>query len=111
MINGIGFSSTCGMESLAPMTEKYQGQQIVSVLRTANKVGALCAVASDLNDDWSAVSSEMYPFTTPIENNCMWQNVADPAQTTGFVALDPKMPENVGINMTDDDNNEYGWVY
>ncbi len=103
MIDGIGFSSTCGMESLAPMTEKYQGQQIVSVLRTANKVGALCAVASDLNDDWSAVSSEMYPFTTPIENNCMWQNVADPAQTTGFVALDPKMPENVGINMTDDD--------
>ena len=103
LINGIGFSSNCGMGPVSATTEKSQGQQTVALLKSANSAGVLCAVASDLNDDWSAVSDSMYAFTTPIENNCMWQNVADPAQTTGFVALDAIEPDKVGVNMTDDD--------
>ena len=45
----------------------------------------------------------MYPYTVPLENNYMWQNVSDTAQTTGFVALDAAAPEETGINMADDD--------
>ena len=39
----------------------------------------------------------------PTENTYLWQNVADPAQTTGFVALDANAPEETGINLADDD--------
>lgn len=103
MISGIGYSSACGMYGTKAITEKSQGQKTVSVLESADKAGVLCAVAADLNDDWSAVSDEMYPFTAPIKNNYLWHNVADPAQTTGFIALDAAEPEEVGINLTDDD--------
>ena len=57
----------------------------------------------DLNDDWSAVSEKMYPFTVPSQNNYLWQNVADPAQTSGFMAISPKTPKQTGINLSDDD--------
>lgn len=103
LVTGIGFSSANGFGDRAGMTEKAQGQQTVALLRAANNTGALAAVASDLNDDWSAVSEELYPFTVPLENNHLWQNVADPAQTTGLLALDAVAPEESGINLADDD--------
>ncbi len=103
MVNNIVFSANCGTGNDDKVTEKQQGQQTVAALRMAKGSGALCAIASDLNDDWSELSDSMYAFTSPLENNSMWQNVADPAQTTGFIALDPEEPEKVGINMTDDD--------
>ncbi|MDE6659320.1 MAG: hypothetical protein K2K01_04325, partial [Eubacterium sp.] len=103
MISGIGYSSANGMYGAETLTEKMQGQKTVAVLKSADSAGVLCAVAADLNDDWSAVSDKMYPFTAPLKNNYLWQNVADPAQTTGFVALDAVEPEDVGINLTDDD--------
>lgn len=103
LITDIGFSSTCGMGKIAATTESEQGKQTVEILSVANKVGILCGAVADLNDDWSAVSDEMYPFTVPSENNIMWHNVADPAQTTGLVALESVTPEASGINLADDD--------
>lgn len=103
LISGVGVSSANGFGNRAATTEKSQGQQTVALLKSADGAGVLCAVAADLNDDWSAVSDEMYPYTVPLENNYMWQNVSDTAQTTGFVALDAAAPEETGINMADDD--------
>ena len=103
VVTGIGTSSANGMGKRAAVTEKSQGQQTVALLKATDSAGVLTAVAADLNDDWSAVSDEMYPFTVPTENNYLWQNVADPAQTTGFVALDANAPEETGINLADDD--------
>lgn len=103
IISGVGVSSANGFGSREAVTEKSQGQQTVALLKSADGAGVLCAVAADLNDDWSAVSDEMYPFTVPLENNYMWHNVSDTAQTTGFVALDAAVPEETGINLADDD--------
>ncbi len=103
LISGVGVSSANGFGNRAATTEKAQGQQTVALLKSADGAGVLCAVAADINDDWSAVSDEMYPYTVPLENNYMWQNVADTAQTTGFVALDAAAPEETGINLADDD--------
>lgn len=102
-ITDIGFSSTCGMGKITATTESEQGKQTVDILSVADKVGILCGAVADLNDDWSAVSNEMHAFTVPSENNSMWHNVADPAQTTGLVALDSVTPETSGINLADDD--------
>lgn len=103
VIPDVGFSSSCGFGSSPATTEKSQGQQTVSVLKATDKEGVICAIVADLNDDWSAVSNEMYPFTVPFENNCLWQNVADPTQTSGLVAFDAEVQENAGINLADDD--------
>lgn len=103
VIPDVGFSSSCGFGNTPATTEKSQGQQTVSVLKATDKEGVLCAIVADLNDDWSAVSNEMYPFTVPFVNNCLWQNVADPTQTSGLVAFDAEVPENAGINLADDD--------
>ncbi|MDD6095783.1 MAG: hypothetical protein PUC29_08585 [Clostridia bacterium] len=100
---GVGVSSADGMGQRAAVTEKAQGQRTAAMLKSADSAGVLCAVAADLNDDWSAVSHEMYPFTVTLENNHLWQNTADPAQTTGFVAFDAEAPEETGINLADDD--------
>lgn len=102
-ISGVGVSSANGFGDREAVTEKSQGQQTVALLKSADGAEVLCAVAADLNDDWSAVSDEMYPFTVPLENNYMWHNVSDTAQTTGFVALDAAVPEETGINLADDD--------
>lgn len=103
LISDVGVSSANGFGNRAATTEKSQGQQTVALLKSADGAGVLCAVAADLNDDWSAVSDEMYPYTVPLENNYMWHNVSDTAQTTGFIALDATAPAETGINMADDD--------
>ncbi len=103
LISGLGANSANGQGDRAAVTEKTQGQQTAALLSAADKAGAAAAVAADLNDDWSAVSDELYPFTVPLENNGLWQNVADPAQTTGLVALDAEAPKETGINLSDDD--------
>lgn len=103
MVTGTAFSSANGMGSRAGVTEKQQGEQAVSFLSQADSSGVTVCVAGDLNDDWSAVSDELYPFTVPLENSYMWHNVADPAETSGFVALESVTPETSGINLADDD--------
>lgn len=103
LLTGLGSSSAVGQGSRAAVSEKAQGQQTVELLRAADAAGVLAAVAADLNDDWSAVSAEYAPFTVPLDNNCLWQNVADPVQNTGLVALDAAAPTQTGINLADDD--------
>ena len=103
MITDIGFSSANGIYSQKGTTEKAQGQMTVNMLKSADDAQVLCAVVSDLNDDWSALSDNMKAFTVPADNNCMWQNTADPTQTTGVVAMDPAAPEEAGITLSDDD--------
>ena len=103
LVTGVGFSSNVGMYTAAGTTEKEQGRKTVELLDSIRKADVLGAVVFDLNDDWSAVSKEMEPFTVPSQNNYLWQNVADAAQTSGFVAVDPQTPKETGINLSDDD--------
>lgn len=103
LVTGVGFSSNVGIYNISGTTEKEQGQKTTELLESINKADTIGAVVFDLNDDWSAVSEEMYPFTVPSQNNFRWQNVADTAQTSGFVAVDPETPKQTGINISDDD--------
>ena len=103
LVTGVGASSNLGIYNVPGTTEKEQGLVTTELLKSINKADVIGAVVYDLNDDWTATSKEMYPFTVPSQNNYLWQNVADTAQTTGFVAVDPKIPEEVGINIADDD--------
>ena len=103
LVTGVGISSNVGIYNVAGTTEKEQGQITTELLKNIDKADVIGAVVFDLNDDWSAVSDKMYPFTVPSQNNYLWQNVADPAQTSGFMAISPKTPKQTGINLSDDD--------
>ena len=103
VVTGVGASSANGFAERGGVTEKEQAQRTIALLTSADDAGALAAVAADLNDDWTAVSDELYPFTVPLDNNCLWHNTADPAQTTGFISYDVSTPEKSGINLADDD--------
>ena len=103
LVTGVGVSSNVGIYNIVGTTEKEQGLITTELLKNIDKADVIGSVVFDLNDDWTAVSKEMYPFTVPSQNNHLWQNVADPAQTSGFVAIDPKAPKQTGINLSDDD--------
>ncbi len=103
LITHISYSSNVGIYGSAATTEKEQGQQLVEMLEKVYAADVIGGVVFDLNDDWSAVSEDMYPFTVPSGNNYLWHNVADPAQTTGIVAVETVTPKESGINISDDD--------
>ena len=103
LVTGVGVSSNVGIYNIVGTTEKEQGLITTELLKNIDSADILGAVVFDLNDDWTAVSEEMYPFTVPTQNNYLWQNVADPAQTSGFVAISPQTPRQTGINLSDDD--------
>ena len=103
LVTGVGVSSNVGIYNIVGTPEKEQGLITTELLKNIDSADILGAVVFDLNDDWTAVSEEMYPFTVPTQNNYLWQNVADPAQTSGFVAISPKTPKQTGINLSDDD--------
>ena len=103
LVTGVGVSSNVGIYNIVGTTEKEQGLITTELLKNIDSADILGAVVFDLNDDWTAVSEEMYPFTVPTQNNYLWQNVADPAQTSGFVAISPQTPKQTGINLSDDD--------
>lgn len=104
LVTGVCVSNHVAMYGEAGgVSEKEQGQRLVALLKAVEETESLGVVAADLNDDWSAVSDSMYPYTVPLANNCLWQNVADPAQMTGVLAVEAKQPEQSGINLTDDD--------
>lgn len=103
LVTGVGVSSNVGIYNIVGTPEKEQGLITTELLKNIDSADILGTVVFDLNDDWTAVSEEMYPFTVPTQNNYLWQNVADPAQTSGFVAISPKTPKQTGINLSDDD--------
>ena len=103
LVTGVGISSNVGVYNIAGITEKEQGLKTTELLKNIDNADGMGAVVFDLNDDWSAVSDVMHPFTVPSQNNYLWQNVADPAQTSGFVAISPITPKETGINISDDD--------
>ena len=103
LVTGVGVSSNVGIYNIVGTPEKEQGLITTELLKNIDSADILGTVVFDLNDDWTAVSEEMYPFTVPSQNNYLWQNVADPAQTSGFVAISPKTPKQTGINLSDDD--------
>ena len=103
LVTGVGVSSNVGIYNIVGTPDKEQGLITTELLKNIDSAAILGTVDFDLNDDWTAVSEEMYPFTVPTQNNYLWQNVADPAQTSGFVAISPKTPKQTGINLSDDD--------
>lgn len=85
------------------LSETQQGQGIVRMLKAIDKEGCLGGLVGDLNDTWSTVSPDYYPYTVSLKNNPLWQNLADPTQTSGVVAVEPeKIDENdIGLEMND----------
>lgn len=103
LVTNVGISSNVGVYNVVGTTEKDQGLKTIELLKKISDADVIGTVVFDLNDDWSAFSEAMYPFTVPSQNNYLWQNVADPAQTSGFIAISPKTPKQTGINISDDD--------
>lgn len=98
LVSSISVSSNIGGN-----TEVDQASKLIAGLNAVSGANLMGAVISDLNDNWSAVSGKMYPFTVPLLNNYLWHNVADSAQTTGIVSLDSKTPKVSDLEYTDDD--------
>lgn len=98
LVSSISVSSNIGGNS-----EVEQASKLIAGLNAVSQADVMGAVISDLNDNWSAVSGKMYPFTVPLLNNYLWHNVADSAQTTGIVSLDSKTPKVSDLEYTDDD--------
>ncbi len=98
LVSSISVSTNIGGNS-----ESEQASKLIAGLNAVSGANTMGAVISDLNDNWSAVSSKMYPFTVPLLNNYLWHNVADSAQTTGIVSIDSKTPESTDLEYTDDD--------
>lgn len=103
IISGISYSSANAVYKEAAVTESDQGESIVDALDAVKKAGLLGATVYDLNDDWSATSSDMEFFSANVEDAYLWHNVCDSAQTTGIVALDSVAPEGTGLSLSDDD--------
>ena len=119
VLSDVTFSDVAAVYSTPAMTEREQGDNIVTVLGAAYDARLLGAVVNDLNDDWSAVSEEMAPVTVPSANAHLWHNRCDPAQTTGLLAADGAAPTDIGLMLSDDDrvqrlqmysNEEYMYI-
>lgn len=97
LVNGISASTDVGSK------EAQQAQKLIEALNSIDATGCMGGVINDLNDNWSAVSSKMYPFTVPLSNNYLWHDVADSAQTTGIVAVESPTPQVSNLEYFDDD--------
>lgn len=105
LLDRVGLSTNTNMydkeSSINGLSEKQQGEGVVRMLKAASNEGYLGSLISDLNDNWSAVSSDMSKFTIPSANSGLWQNTADRAQTSGIVAADSNDPEEVSMELND----------
>lgn len=99
LVNGICVPTNTGSST----KEAQQAEKLISALNSIDASGAMGGVINDLNDNWSAVSSKMYPFTVPLSNNYLWHDVADSAQTTGVVAVESPTPTVSNMEYFDDD--------
>ena len=111
VLSCVTFSDADAVYSEPGMTEREQGDSIIEVIGAAFDAHILGAVINDLNDDWSAVSGEMYPVTVPDSNAHVWHNTCDTAQTTGLIAADGSTPDNVGLMLSDDDRVQHLQMY
>lgn len=98
LVNGVSVSTNIGS-----YTESEQSQKLIEALNSVESANCIGGVINDLNDDWSAVSSKMYPYTVPLANNYLWHNVADSSQTTGLVAIESPTPKVSNLEYFDDD--------
>lgn len=88
---------------IGSVTEKEQGTQLTAMLDSVENAGYMGGIIADLNDDWLAVSDELYPFVVPDKNKKMWKNAVDPLENTGVLSVEPPAPEKSGLELADDD--------
>lgn len=93
------------------VSERAQGNLLVSMLDDINETGCIGGVIYDLNDDWSALSEEAKPFTVPLTSNSLWHNVTDKAQMTGVISVETDIPTKPEIILADDDRVQHMYIY
>ena len=101
LISGVHSSGVNSVYSQNAVTETEQGNRLVAAVSAAKDAGCLGAAVCDLNDSWTDVSDDMK--SSVAENNAMWHNTCDPAQTTGLIAMDAAQPDSPGLVLSDDD--------
>ena len=101
LISGVHSSGVNSVYSQNAVTETEQGNRLVAAVSAAKDAGCLGAAVCDLNDSWTDVSDDMK--SSVAENNAMWHNTCDPAQTTGLIAMDAAQPDTPGLVLSDDD--------
>lgn len=71
------------------LSEKQQGSELTRMLSAVYAQGCMGVLISDLNDNWDDCSPEFAPYTIPARSRNLWQNVLDPAENMGVIALSP----------------------
>lgn len=105
LVSGCGYSTNTNMfeadSTVNGLSEEEQGTSLVRMLTAVRSVGYLGGVISDFNDSWSGNSNEFYASTVPFDNNALWHNLADPAETSGVVAIDAQTASTPQMEISD----------
>ena len=105
LIDGISVSTAANMyeqdRDIHGNSELEQGEALVRMLKAIDNSGAVGGLISDLNDNWSGLSTTESSYVVPKQDNCLWFNAVDTEQTKGVVAIEPKMPTQTGLEIND----------
>lgn len=82
------------------LDETEQGEGIVRMLTAARNTGYMGMLIADLNDSWSALSDSSAAYTLSAESP-LWHDVTDRAQTTGVIAVESGIPEDISMELND----------
>lgn len=89
--------------SVNGLSETEQGEGLVRMLKAIQAEDVLGGLISDYDDNWSACSEELEPYTLPYKDNPLWQNALDAAQNTGVLAVEPKKSGDIALSLKDND--------
>ncbi len=105
LIDRAGLSTNSDMfeqeASVNGLSEQEQGLGIVRMLKAAEKQGYIGMLIADLNDNWSAISSQTQAYTVPVSNNGLWQDTTSRAETSGVVAVEANRPAEASVQLND----------
>ena len=105
LVDGFGLSTNTNSydkdKTVNGLTEEQQGKGIIRMLSAIRSQNYLGGFISDLNDSWTNVSDAYAAFTVPLQNESLWHNILDPAETTGILSVESNNSSEIGIELND----------